>query len=125
MAALIAGAGLAQTTSDAAATKETVTSHAVAHHYRHVTHRRVVHAAAVTPAERVQTDSLNREQLYSAQNGSEPRNLQNPAAYYPQQPGQNAGVTPVRRIPNGVAFQAATPTGGRADPSTLEQVHSR
>jgi hypothetical protein len=96
----------------------------------HVLHTASVHVRT-TPAEGVETNDLNRDQLYSAQyrtglqSGSGPQNMSGNAAYYRQEPGQGTGLTPAQRIPNGLPFQAATPAGGRADMSTLNQAHSR
>jgi hypothetical protein len=133
MALALAGTGFAQTTDDAAPASKPV-HHTIVHRYRHSARHRIVHTVAVhtpaTPAEQVQTNDLNREQLYTAQYrsgpqtyGAGPQNMQGGAAYYPQEPGQNSGVTPARRIPNGLPFQAATPAGGRADMSTLNSAH--
>jgi hypothetical protein len=122
----LAGTGFAQTTNDATPTSKPV-HHTIVHHYRHHVLHRSLHTASVhapaTPAEQVQTNDLNREQLYTAQYRSGPQNMQGGAAYYPQEPGQNNGLTPAHRIPNGLPFQAATPAGGRADMSTLSSAH--
>jgi hypothetical protein len=121
----------AQTT---VATRTSKTAHhSIGHHYRHVRHH-IVHTVSVrpatTPAEQIQTNDLNRDQLYSAQYRTESRqygpasqNMQGGATYYPQQPGQNTGLTPARRIPNGIAFGGATPAGGRADTPSLNSAH--
>jgi hypothetical protein len=125
-------AAQSQQSSDTSTTKTPAkhVTHRVLHHARHhVQHTASVHIRT-TPAERVETNDLNREQLYSAQYrsgpsqyGPGPQAMQGEATYYPQEPGQNAGVTPTRRIPNGIPFQAATPAGGRADTPSLDQAH--
>ena len=149
LALALSGAAFAQAGSDPdensqPATQSQQSSNASAtkppseHAMRHVRHRvvhHVLHTASVhvrtTPAERVETNDLNRDQLYSAQyrtgpqSGSGPQNMSGNAAYYRQEPGQETGLTPAQRIPNGLPFQAATPAGGRADMSTLNQAHSR
>jgi len=125
-------AAQSQQSSDTSTTKTPAkhVTHRVLHHARgHVQHTASVHMRA-TPAERVETYDLNRDQLYSAQYrygppqyGPGPENMRGEATYYPQEPGQNTGLTPTRRIPNGIPFQAATPAGGRADTPSLDQAH--
>ena len=121
-------AAQSQQSTDSAKTPAKRVTHRVLHHVSHrVQLTASVHMRA-TPAERVETNDLNRDQLYSAQYRSgpqPPRNMQGEATYYRPEPGQNTGSTPVRRIPNGIPFQAVTPAGGRADTSSLNQVHSR
>jgi hypothetical protein len=114
---------ISATDKSASQTTKHVTRH-VRHHMRH----RVLHTASahmrmrVTPAERAETNNLNREQLRAVQYAPGPEYGQR-GARYPQEPGQNTGLTPVRRLPNGTPFQSATPAGGRSDSQSLDQAH--
>ncbi|HEX4158204.1 MAG TPA: hypothetical protein VHY79_06990 [Rhizomicrobium sp.] len=117
-----------QQSSDTSATDKSgsQTSKHMTHHMRHHMRRHVLRTASahmrVTPAERAETNNLNREQLRAVQYAPGPQYGQG-SARYPQEPGRATGLTPARRLPNGVPFQSATPAGGRSDTQSVNQAH--
>ncbi len=126
MAVALAGAGFAQTAGDATPTGKPA-HHAMVHHYSHHMRHRLLHTASMhapaTAAERAETNNLNRDQLRPVQYAPRPQYGQAGAAAYPRAPGQDNGITPVRRIPNGNPYQSGVAAGGRADTPSLNQAH--
>jgi hypothetical protein len=136
----LAGAGFAQQAKPDEAqqmqTRQTTpkSMHHVRHHMLHRMHHRI-HTASLravsSPAERHATRDLNLQQVRMTQYGAPGSQYARGAAYGPQygpyqrEPGQNGGLTPTNRIPNGTPYQTATPSGGRQDTQSINEAHAR
>jgi hypothetical protein len=146
IALALAGAGVAQQASDKTSTDQTQpmdktqsngqaqpdqdaakTVHHYRHHARHHIRTAMLHRPS-TPTERRATAQLNQQQLQMAG----PQYAQGPGyapapqpAAYPAPTGENTGITPTNRIPNGTPYQTLTPAGGREDTPVMDQAHPR
>ena len=147
----LAGAGFAQQASDKTSTDQmqpmdktqpndqaqsdqttAKTVHHYSHHARHHMRTAMLHKhttmlhRASNPAERRSTADLNRQQLQTAgpQYSQRYAPAPQPAAYRAPA-GENTGITPTSRIPNGTPYQTLTPAGGHEDTPAMDQAHPR